>query len=274
MGLSNSPVILSVEGLVVDFPDRSAESRVLHDICLSLRRGETLGLVGESGSGKSVLARALVRLESPATIVSGSVLLDGQELTTKSRKEMRQIRGKKISMVLQDPRSAMDPVFTMGTQFREVLLSRDGSRIGSRGEKKDILHHIYELLESVGIASPNGRCRQYPHEWSRGMLQRAQVVMAFSTSPEVLILDEVTSALDPTICLQLLDTIIRLKDKQDTGIILITHDLSVAMEVCDRVAVMKRGRIVETGTVREIFDRPVHPYTHLLVSAIREHAGS
>lgn len=273
MGSSSSPIILLVKDLVVDFPGRPADSRVLHDICLSLKRGEILGLVGESGSGKSVLARTLVRLESPATILSGSILLDGQELTAKGRREMRQVRGKKISLVLQDPKSAMDPVFTMGTQFREVLLSRNGSRIGNRGEKKDVFHHIYELLESVGIASPNRRCRQYPHEWSRGMLQRAQVVMAFSNSPEVLILDEVTSALDPTICLQLLDIIIRLKEKQDTGIILITHDLSVAMEVCDRVAVMKRGRIVETGTVREIFDRPGHPYTHLLVSDIREHAG-
>ncbi|OEU51635.1 MAG: hypothetical protein BA861_11645 [Desulfobacterales bacterium S3730MH5] len=262
--------VLLVEDLVVDFPNNAIGSRVLHGICLSLKRGEILGLVGESGSGKSVFARSLVRLESPARIVSGSILLDSEELTTKSQREMRQFRGKKISLVLQNPRSAMDPVFTMGNQFEEVISIHDARKNRKQWGKANVLQKVYELLQTVGIASPKERCRQYPHEWSLGMLQRALLVMAFSASPEVLLLDEVTSALDPTISLQILDMIIRLKEKEDTGIILITHDLSIAFEVCDRVAVMQKGCIVETGTVREIFDKPVHPYTNLLIASILE----
>ncbi len=198
------------------------------------------------------------------------LMLDGEELTTKSQKEMRKFRGKKISLALQDPRSAMDPVFTMGTQFKEVLLSRNDLKKGKT--TANIFSEIYKRLHAVGIASPETRCRQYPHEWSRGMLQRAQIAMTFSTFPETLILDEVTSALDPTITLQILDLIVRLKQERKTGILLITHDISVASEICDRVAVMQKGCIVETGTVREIFDKPAHPYTDLLVSSIREDA--
>ena len=162
---------------------------------------------------------------------------------------------------MQNPKTAMDPVFTMGSQFDEVI-SLSGF---SKKKKRKI---IYNFLKNVGISSPKERCRQYPHEWSRGMLQRAQLVMAFSTSPELLILDEVTSALDPTICLQILDLIIRFKNEHHAGIILITHDLFIASKICNRLAVMHKGLIVETGTVREIFDKPVHPYTRLLVSNI------
>ena len=259
--------LLRVKNLVVDFPNHPSESGVLPGISLSLKRGEILGLVGESGCGKTIFAKSLMRLESPAKIISGSILLDGQELTTKSRKEMNQIRGKKIFLAMQNPGSAMDPVFTMGNQLKEIISLSDAAKNHKGQKKAKILQRIFTLLETVGIASPKERCRQYPHEWSRGMLQRAQLVMAFSASPELLILDEVTSALDPTICLQILDLIIQFKKEHAAGIILITHDLSVAFRVCDRVSVMQKGCIVETGTIREIFDQPVHPYTGLLVSS-------
>lgn len=181
---------------------------------------------------------------------------------------MRRIRGKKISLAMQNPQSAMDPVFTMGNQFREIFSVYDASKHEKHQQKSDIFSKISERLQSVGIATPRERCRQYPHEWSRGMLQRAQLVMASAHSPEVLILDEVTSALDPTISLQILDSIVHLKEKHGAGIILITHDLSVALTVCDRIAVMHKGYIVETGFVRQIIDNPVHTYTRLLVSSI------
>ncbi|OEU59877.1 MAG: hypothetical protein BAW33_00860 [Desulfobacterales bacterium C00003104] len=267
---SSDDHILVVQDLVVGFPNKATGSRkeVLHGVSLSLKQGEVLGLVGESGSGKSVFSRSLLRLESPAEIISGSILLDGQELTTKSPREMRAFRGEKIAMVMQDPRNAMDPVFTLGNQFREVISMHKAPGEGKGRGKADPLRGTYELLKSVGIASPEERCRQYPNEWSRGMLQRALVVMAFCSSPKVLILDEVTSALDPTVSLQILDMIVRLKEEHDAGIILITHDLSVTLEVCDRVTVLQKGSIVETGAVREIFDHPVDPYTSLLVSGM------
>lgn len=265
--MTSNKHILLVENLIVDFPGMPIGSSVLRGVSLSLKQREILGIVGESGCGKSVLARSLVRLESPARIVSGSILLDGQELTTKSPRELRKLRGRKISLALQDPRSAMDPVFMMGNQLKEVVSISHTGKSGKKQYNADILRKkIHTLLKGVGIASPKERCRQYPHEWSRGMLQRAQLVMVSSASPEVLILDEITSALDPTISLQILDLIVQLKKEQNTGIILITHDLSVALEVCDRVAVMQKGRIVEMGKVRKIFEQPVHPYTKLMVS--------
>ena len=258
--------VLQVRNLVVEFPMGTQETTILRSIDLTLRRGEILGLVGESGCGKSLLARTLIRLEAPARIVSGSILLEGRELTASTQKEMLPLRGKKITLVLQNPEGAMDPLFTMGYQLREVLLSQVAAP-SERGRMG--FTTIEKLLGTVGIAAPRERCRQYPHEWSRGMLQRGQLVMAFLTTPAVMILDEITSALDPTVCLQILDAVSRLKAASSTAILLITHDLFLASEICDRVAVMQAGRIVETGTVQEIFGRPVHPYTRALVSSAR-----
>ncbi len=252
---------LVVKNLKANFPESPNAPRILRGINLSLNRGEILGIVGESGSGKTVFSKCLIRLESPAKIVSGSIFFNNQELTAKTEKELRMIRGKKIALVMQNPKAAMDPVFTMGSQFDEIISL-------NKLPKKKKREIIYNHLKNAGIASPKERCRQYPHEWSRGMLQRAQLVMAFSASPELLILDEVTSALDPTICLQILDLIVRFKHEHHAGIILITHDLSIASKICDRVAVLHQGLIVETGTVKKIFDKPVHPYTKLLVSSL------
>jgi ABC-type dipeptide/oligopeptide/nickel transport system ATPase component len=238
----------------------------LRKIGLDLNRGEILGLVGESGSGKSLLARSLMRLEAPARIVEGSILLNGRELVSSTQKEMAALRGKTITLVLQNPEGAMDPLFTMGYQFKEVLAARTAAtpKPGKRG-----FAEVEKLLADVGVADPRRRCRQYPHEWSRGMLQRGQLVMGVLTAPEVMILDEITSALDPTVCLQILDAVRRLKAASGAAILLITHDLFLASEICDRVAVMQGGEIVEAGRVEEIFDRPAHPYTRALVACVR-----
>lgn len=252
--------ILTVHNLTVDIP---GHGRVLDGIDLKISRGESLGLVGESGSGKSMLAKTLVRLERPARIVSGSIVVNGEELTGKNSKEMAKIRGRSISLAIQDPQAAMDPVFRMGAQFGEVLRSSNGT---GRKEKHHVFPRIREWLTKVGISSPEERCRQYPHQWSRGMLQRAQLVMAFSTGAPVVILDEVTSALDPTVTLQILDLIRRMKEEHQTGILLITHDIFVAARICDRMAVMKNGQVVEIGDIVQMMDEPIHPYTRTLVS--------
>lgn len=259
--LTDKP-ILTVENLTVDFPK---QFRVLDGVELDLKRGEILGLVGESGSGKSVLARTLLRLESPGKIVSGRIMLDGMELTQKSTREMRAIRGKKIALAMQDPRDAMDPVFKIGAQFREVL------SFGHFPSKKAVLFRkICGRLANVGISQPEVRYRQYPHQWSRGMLQRGQLAMVFATQARILVLDEVTSALDPTVIIHILHLIRQLRRERNVSIILITHDIFIVSEICDRVAVMRHGCIVEKGSVRAILSEPSHAYTRQLVALIRK----
>ena len=251
--------ILKVSRLKVSVREKSQNRLLLHKVGFSLAKGEMHGLVGESGCGKSLLARTLVRLEAPARIVSGSVVLSGCEVADASTPIAKPFRGKKISLVLQNPISAMDPVFTLESQFKDAL------SILPRPERS--MERVYRLLEKVGIASPASRCRQYPHEWSRGMLQRAQLVMALLSRPELLILDEVTSALDPTTGMQLIELITRLKQTEQITFLLITHDLAMAAHVCDRISVMYQGTIVETRPVEALFHNPKHPYTHALISA-------
>ena len=256
--MNSNDLLLTVRNLSAEFPGQAG---VLDNISFSLHHGELLGIIGESGSGKSVLARTLLRLEAPARITAGSILLDGQYLTQKSLKEMRAIRGRQIALAVQDPRSAMDPVFRMESQLLEVMQAAAG-----RQNKSVQREEIYRRLSEVGISLPRERCRQYPHQWSRGMLQRAQLVMLFSTDARVLILDEVTSALDPTVTLQILDLIRRLQQERNAGIILITHDTAVVRDLCDRAAVMHQGRMVESGPVAAVLNRPSHPYTQELVA--------
>jgi ABC-type dipeptide/oligopeptide/nickel transport system ATPase component len=258
------PPLLSVKHLSVSFPDGA---RVLDDVNLHLKAGEVLGLVGESGAGKSMLAKTMLRFEAPARIVSGAIFLDGQDLAAMTAKEMNMLRGRKISLAMQDPRRAMDPVFSMGSQFSEVLCARDGKKYRGR-RKSELFEKIHGLLKAVGISSGRQRCGQYPGEWSRGMLQRAQLAMVFATSSPVLILDEVTSALDPTLVLQMIALIRKMKDEMNTAVLLITHDIRIVAEICERVAVMRKGRILETGTVEDVLRAPNHPYTRLLLSEI------
>lgn len=253
--------IIRVKGLGVAVGKKGREKVLLQDVDFSLNRGEIHGLVGESGCGKSLLARTLVRLEAPARIVSGSIFIDGIVVAGKKPSgdfrgrnfKGQGFRGRKISLVLQNPAAAMDPLFTMASQFRDAL--------SLLSKKEQSMDRVYGLLEEMGIASPASRCRQYPHEWSRGMLQRAQLVMALLSAPEAMILDEVTSALDPTIALQLIEFIARLRQSRQTAFLLITHDLALAAHVCDRISVMRRGSILETRDTEALFKDPGHGYT-------------
>ncbi len=245
--------ILRTTCLGVTVREKGGERALLRNVNFSLCQGEIHGLVGESGCGKSLFARSLVRLETPARIVSGSILIEGTNVADKGPQALVPFRGKRISLVLQNPASAMDPVFTLASQFRDALSILPGPERS--------MDRVYRLLEEVGISSPASRCRQYPHEWSRGMLQRAQLVMALLSNPESMILDEVTSALDPTIALQLIRLIARFRQTRQTAFILITHDLAMAAHVCDRISVMHQGTILETQDVNSLFKKPIHPYT-------------
>ena len=254
---SSDREILRVSHLRVAIREKREEVVLLQDVNFSLARGEIHGLVGESGCGKSLFARSLVRLEAPAYILSGSILVDNCEVVD-TASPPGPFRGKKISLVLQHPSTAMDPVFTLASQFKDALSILPGSERS--------MESVYTLLEKVGISSPASRCRQYPHEWSLGMLQRAQLVMALLADPRILILDEVTSSLDPTMALQIVELVSQLRKERHTAFILITHDLAMAAHVCDRISVMHQGTIVETRAVEDLFERPEHPYTADIVS--------
>ena len=250
--------IIKVKGLTVSIRKKSQQQKLLRDLNFGLNRGEIHGLVGESGCGKSLFARTLVRLEAPAHIVSGSIVIDGTNLAEKKSNAVKSFRGKKISLVLQNPAAAMDPLFTMASQFRDALSILPGTQRS--------MDRVHGLLEELGITSPASRCRQYPHEWSRGMLQRAQLAMALIPAPETIVLDEVTSALDPTITLQLVERIARIQHARGISFIFITHDLALAAHICDRISVMHRGTILESRETRDLFSRPDHPYTRQFVA--------
>nr|WP_320192134.1 ABC transporter ATP-binding protein [uncultured Desulfobacter sp.] len=257
--------ILSVKHLTVSVRTQSVDRELLKDVNFTLGRGEIHGLVGESGCGKSIFARTLVRLETPARIVSGTTFLGNTRVSDLSARAFAPFRGKKISLVLQHPASTMDPVFTMASQFKDAL-----SILPKSDQSMD---RVYQLLKEVGITSPEQRCRQYPHEWSRGMLQRAQLVMALLGHPKIMILDEVTSALDPTIALQILELISRLRQTRNTSFILITHDLAMAAHICDTISVMRHGSILETNDVNALLNHPKHAYTKAFISGISQEAS-
>ena len=265
----NTPTIgpiLKVSNLTVDYPGKKTGTRIISGLNISLERGETLGIVGESGCGKSLLAKTIVRLESPAKLISGSILLDGQDISKADSRDIKNLRGRKISLVLQNPKGSMDPVFTIGSQFRDTLAIDPDSNSSANRAAQD--SKIYQFLKDVSIASPEERLRQYPHQWSRGMLQRAQLQMAFSTRPEIVIMDEITSALDPAVTTRIIRLLSEYKKQHGTSIIFITHDLSIAMAICDRIAVMHKGEIIEHGKAGEIIKNPSRTYTIKLVSGM------
>jgi oligopeptide/dipeptide ABC transporter ATP-binding protein len=255
--------ILDVRGLRTSFHTRDGVVRAVDGIDLHVDRGEILGLVGESGCGKSVTSMSIMRLiAKPGRIEAGSVVFDGRNLLELRQDEMRAIRGDRISMIFQQPQSSLNPVWDVGRQIGEVL------EIHRNMKRKAARERALELLRLVGIPDPQRRLGSYPHEMSGGMAQRVMIAMALACEPELLIADEPTTALDVTIQAQILDLIRELREQTGTAVILITHDLGVVAEMCDRVAVMYAGEIVEQADTVTLFRSPLHPYTRGLIDSI------
>ena len=249
--------ILEVHDLHTSFFSHLGEIQAVRGSSFSLNAGELLGIVGESGSGKSVTALSIMGLiESPGRIKAGRILFDGKELTTMSQRELSEIRGNEISMIFQDPMTSLNPVYTIENQMVEVIRKHNTDMSRKRAAARAV-----EMLELVGIPEPGKRIKSYPHEFSGGMRQRVMIATALSCGPRLLIADEPTTALDVTIQAQILDLMKNLKDGLQASIIIITHDLGVIAEVCDRIVVMYGGTIMERGSVDEIFYDPRNPYT-------------
>jgi oligopeptide/dipeptide ABC transporter ATP-binding protein len=268
-GLSGDSV-LDVRDLRTYFFLRRGIVEAVDGVSFSLRRGEVLGLVGESGCGKSLTALSVMRLlpKGGARTVAGQVLLNGDDILRRTPREMREIRRSRISMILQDPQTSLNPVFTIGDQLREALLRR----LGRRG-KTDIMKEAIAALRHVEISAPEQRLGQFPHQMSGGMKQRVVGAIAISGHPDVLIADEPTTALDVTIQLHYLKLLKRLQRETGMAILFITHDFGVVARMCDRVAVMYAGRIVECGPVTQVFDNPSHPYTQALIASVPKMTG-
>ena len=262
--VDNREKILEVKDLNVTFHARGQEIRAVRGVSLEVCPGEILGIVGESGSGKSVTMKAVLGiLPENASIRAESLKLSGTEMTKLSEEEYRKLRGTQMTMIFQDPMTALDPVMTVGKHMEEVL-----KRNGGLKSKEEIRKKSIEMLDKVGIPDPQSRLKQYPHEFSGGMRQRVLIAMALACNPKMLIADEPTTALDVTIQAQILDLLQELEEQYHTSIVLITHDMGVVATVCQRVAIMYGGLIMETGTSDEIFYDPKHPYTKALLRAI------
>jgi len=263
-------IVLEVRDLHTHFFLRRGVVKAVDGVSFHLRRGEVLGLVGESGCGKSLTALSLMRLlpKGGARTIKGEVLLGGENILERSQGEMREIRGRRLSMVLQDPQTSLNPVFSIGDQLREAILRR------RRAPGTELAREAVAALRGVEIAAPEQRLGQYPHQMSGGMKQRVVGAIAITGHPEVLIADEPTTALDVTIQLQYLKLLKRLQADNGMAILFITHDFGVVGRMCDRVAVMYAGRIVECGPVRQIFEAPAHPYTRALIASVPKMHGA
>jgi peptide/nickel transport system ATP-binding protein len=259
-----SEEIISIRGLKTNFYTYAGVVKALDGINLDIIKGESLGLVGETGCGKSVMALSIMRLIRwpPGKIDEGSIFFDGKDLLKIREKEMRGIRGNKISMIFQEPMTSLNPVFKIGDQISEVLI------LHQHMHKKVAWKKAVEMLEFTGIPAPERVAMSFPHELSGGMLQRAMIAMALACQPALLIADEPTTALDVTIEAQILDLMKSLKSKTGATILMITHDLGIIAEMCDRVGIMYAGTIVELGNVESIYHNPLHPYTQGLMNAI------
>jgi oligopeptide transport system ATP-binding protein len=256
--------ILEVKDLNISFHTFGGEVQAIRGVNFDLFKGETLAIVGESGSGKSVTTKSIMRLlpESNSEIKKGEILFDGKDIAKLSNKEMQKIRGKDISMIFQDPMTSLNPTMKVGKQIIEPIVKHQ------KLSKSAARERAIDLLRLVGIPQPEARFNQYPHQFSGGMRQRVVIAIALACNPKVLIADEPTTALDVTIQAQILELMKDLQKKIDTSIIFITHDLGVVANVADRVAVMYGGKIIETGTVDEVFYNPQHPYTWGLISSM------
>jgi peptide/nickel transport system ATP-binding protein len=255
--------LLHIEGLDVEFPTRRGTVKAARNVSLTVKPGEVVGLVGESGAGKSTIGNAIIDLlEAPGRIARGSILFQGEELRGRSEAEMRSIRGDRISMIFQDPQTSLNPLMTIGAQLVETIEKTTGLK-GTKAELR-----AEELLTQVGITEAKARLKAYPHQFSGGMRQRVVIALALAGDPDLIIADEPTTALDVSIQAQILDLIKQLCRERDLGVIIVTHDIGVIANIADRVVVMYRGEVVETGDVAQILGSPTHEYTKSLIAAV------
>ncbi|MDT8069672.1 MAG: ABC transporter ATP-binding protein [Terriglobia bacterium] len=253
--------LLSIQSLFVRFPSPTGAITAVRDVSLEIATGESLGLVGESGSGKSVTSLAILRLLPPEARIEGSIHFNGEDLLAKSPDEMRRVRGARVSMIFQEPMTALNPVMRVGDQVAEAVTAHGHP-------KREAQQRAIQALHDVGIPEPERRARDYPHQLSGGQRQRVMIAMAIANRPQLLIADEPTTALDVTIQAQILELLAELRHKFDLSMLFISHDLAVVSQVTDRVAVMYAGSIVELGPAREIFHSPAHPYTRGLLNSV------
>jgi len=255
--------LLAVEGLRTQFATSGGTVRAVDGLSFAIERGEVLGLVGESGCGKSVTSLSIMRLvPPPGRVTAGRILLDGDDLLDKDAEAMRRVRGARIAMVFQEPMTALNPVFSIGDQIAAAVRAHEG------GGRRAAWERAVEMLDCVQVPSPRERARDYPHQLSGGLRQRAMIALALAPGPQLLIADEPTTALDVTIQAQILDLLRRLQADRGMAVLLITHDLGVVAELCHRVAIIYAGRIVEMAPVAKIFEEPLHPYTRGLLRCL------
>lgn len=255
--------LLEIKNLKIIFENKNLATYAVNDISFIVKLGETVGVVGESGSGKSVTAKSILKLLGKNSKISGSILFNGEELLNKNDSFMKNIRGSKISMIFQDPMTSLNPLFTVETQMKRIIKRHCKGMNNAQIKEKSI-----EYLNLVGIFDAEKRLKNYPHEFSGGMKQRVMIAMALCLEPDLIIADEPTTALDVTIQAQILNLINNINSKADRSLILITHDLGVVANTCDRVIVMYSGMIMEIATVDELFNNPKHPYTIGLLNSL------
>ena len=259
--------LLSVEGLRTQFATGAGTVRAVDGVSFAIERGEVLGLVGESGCGKSVTSLSIMRLvPPPGQIVAGRIRLEGEDLLDKDAEAMRRVRGARIAMVFQEPMTSLNPVFTIGDQIAAAVLAHEG------GRRRAAWDRAVEMLDQVQVPSPGERARDYPHQLSGGLRQRAMIALALAPGPQLLIADEPTTALDVTIQAQILALLDKLQSEIGMAVLFVTHNLSVVAEIADRVVVMYSGRVVEEGDVQQLFKRPRHPYTRGLLECLPRRA--
>lgn len=255
--------LLEIQNLATTFPTETGEARAVDDVTLSVDKGKVLGIVGESGCGKSITSLSILRLvPPPGRIASGKILLDGVDLLSLPESQMRAVRGNRIALIPQDPMTSLNPVYKIGDQIMEAI------ELHQKLSRKDARRKAIEALESVRIPEAKNRVDDYPHQFSGGMRQRVMIAMALACEPELLIADEPTTALDVTVQAQILDLLREIQKERGTAVVLITHDLGVVAEMCDTVAVMYAGSVVEYAPVQELFQSPKHPYTLGLLNSI------
>ncbi|WP_448534793.1 ABC transporter ATP-binding protein [Pseudothermotoga sp.] len=256
--------LLRIENLRLYFDTEEGTVKALEDVNLCVKEGEIVGVVGETGSGKSITAMSILKLipTPPARMLSGKIWFDGQEISSFDEEKMREIRGKKIAMIFQEPMTSLNPTFTVGEQLCDVLMTHE------KIEKKQAIEKILEVFKLVRMQDPEALLNKYPHQLSGGMRQRVMIAMAMLCNPKLLIADEATTALDVTIQAQILGLIKRMNEQLKLSVLIITHNFGIVAQICDKVAVMYAGYVVEIADIKEIFARPRHPYTRGLLSAI------